>query len=234
MIQTRVFRVLLRLFGILVLESIFLLVVLYILSPQEEARALWELILKQGFVDRLGQAFLACLLIGLFAVIAGMPLGFGIADLRRGRRLVFLMLLLFALSPEALRLAFGAFDLETPRVLLLVLAALSWIILLSVLGARAFPGSILASAELCGAPRRAIFTRILLPILLPSCLVCMLGSVLLLMLLEGTLFSLAVFIFEQGNPVFAIFALLFLVLPLCTILIYLFTYTRSFRHAVGT
>jgi len=234
MMQTKVLRSILKLLGMLVFEGILLFAVLYILSPEEEARALWELIQKQGFADRLGQAFCVCLLIGLFAIIAGMPLGFCIADLRRGRRLVLVMLLLFAFLPEALRLAFNAFGLDVPGAFLLLLAALSWIIILSALGARAFPGSILASAELCGAPRLAIFTRILLPILLPSCLVCMLGSVFLLMLLEGTLFSLVVFVFAHGSMPFAIFALLFLSLPLFTILIYLFAYTRYFRHAVGT
>jgi len=234
MMQARVLRSILRLIGILVFEAILLIVLLHILSPEVEIRELRELIRDQNFADRLARAFWACVLIGIAALAVGMPLGFGIADLLRGRRLVLLMLLLFAFFPEALRLSLGALGLEVPKAFQLLLAAAAWIMLLGILGARAFPESILANVRLCGAPRLAIFTKVLLPILLPSCLVILLGSVLLLMLFEGTLFSLVMVIFEQENLRFAIFALLFPALPLLTILIYLFAYTRYFRHAVGT
>ncbi|MDR2734411.1 MAG: hypothetical protein LBC99_07205 [Spirochaetota bacterium] len=233
MTTSLVLRSIFRLLGILLLEVIFLLVLLYILSPEEDLRALWELLRSQGFTDRLARAFGVCLLIGAAAVIAGMPLGFGIADLRRGRRLVLLMLLLFALLPQALCQAIAAFGIIIPGALLLLLAAASWIMILSALGAQVFPGTILASAELCGAPRLAIFVRILLPVFLPFCLTVMPGSVLLLMLLEGTLFSLVMVIFEQENLLFAVFALLFPALPLFTILVYLFVHIRYFRSAMG-
>jgi len=234
MIQGKVFRAILRLIGILALEIIILFALLYFLSSEREIRELWELLRGQGFIARLGQACAACLLIGILAVIVGMPLGFGIADLRKGKRPVLLMILLFAVFPEALRLSIGALGIIAPKAFLLAFPAISWSMFLSVLGIGAFPRSILASAELCGASGYAVFTQILLPIMLPFCLACMLWSMLLLILLEGTLFSLVVFIFKQENMVFASFVMSLLALPLFTILIYLFVYIRHFRHAVSS
>ena len=185
---------------------------------------------ERGLPSSLLYSLGICFAVAFLALLAGFPLGIGIAGMGRSRRWALGLLILFALLPVSLIVSWDAAGLGLPYELCLMPAAASWVALLAVVTAK--PKSNLSSAaELSGVPRITILTRIQLPRLLPLCAAAMFGSFILLLLFEGTVFSAVICIFEQsekqGNILPALLTLVLLTLPLLLILFYIYMwYTR--------
>jgi ABC-type sugar transport system permease subunit len=198
------------------------------LYPDDDTHSLFTLknaLLEHGLPLNLLRAFLFCFIGALCAVFLGIPIGLGIAGMGRGRQAALLVFAILALLPLNLTSSWEAIGLDIPETLSLFFAAVSLVALVAVGATKKIPRSMYASAKLSGAPKHIRIARILLPSIFPFIAASLLGSFVFLLLLEGTIFSAARLLFDQGLMT-AVFSLLLLVLPLFAFLLYLFAYLR--------
>ena len=222
-----VLRSSLFLLGILILGAALLVLAFFLISSEADRDTLVSALEERGIPAALLQSLCICFVCALLAFLIGLPLGVGAAGMeRRRQRWALCILILFAIFPVPLTVTWNAIGLSWPYAISLVLAASSWTALAGAMKARGLSDSIASAAVLSGAPLRTILRRIYLPRVLPAAVAGMFGSFLLLFFLEGTVFSAAVCIFEQserqGQLFPALFALLLLVFPLFSILVYIY------------
>jgi ABC-type spermidine/putrescine transport system permease subunit I len=227
--SARVLKSCALLLAVIIFGMALIVLAFFLTSSDKDIFAFANALKEHGLPASLLHSLGICFAGSFIALLVGFPLGTGIAKMRRRwQQWALVILILFAFLPAALTVSWNAAEFDWPTDSGLVIAAISWVALAGVLAAKSISNSATAAAGLSGLSRLTILARVHIPRLLPVCVAALFGSFILLLFLEGTIFSAAICIFEQsaqqGRILPSILTILFLALPLFSILVYLFGY----------